>query len=151
MSACTPRRSSARKASMRTSISLCTRPFAFAMLTAGDRPSFVDMDQGTRERLIHSLSSWHFEPHKLPEEEIIACSYILFEALYRIEHLYDTVSVPLSESHVYTFLSLCCAARCFVSRRRCPRPAVGSVGWVVLWNVLSLMCILPDIAASKAL
>ncbi|TFK91193.1 HD-domain/PDEase-like protein [Polyporus arcularius HHB13444] len=59
-------------------------------------PSFVDMDQGTRERLIHSLSSWHFEPHKLPEEEIIACSYILFEALYRIEHLYDTVSVPLS-------------------------------------------------------
>ncbi|RPD75396.1 HD-domain/PDEase-like protein [Lentinus tigrinus ALCF2SS1-7] len=59
-------------------------------------PSFVDMDQGTRERLIHSLSSWHFEPHKLPEEEIIACSYILFEALYRIEHLYETVAVPLS-------------------------------------------------------
>ncbi len=98
MSACTPRRSSARKASMCTSVSLCTRPFAFATLTAGDRPPFVDMDQGTRERLIHSLSSWHFEPHKLPEEEIIACSYILFEALYRIEHLYDTVSVPLSES-----------------------------------------------------
>ncbi|KAI0720811.1 HD-domain/PDEase-like protein [Cerioporus squamosus] len=59
-------------------------------------PSFVDMDEGTRERLIHSLSSWHFEPHKLPEEEVIACSYILFEALYRIEHLYETVSVPLS-------------------------------------------------------
>ncbi|KAI0739159.1 HD-domain/PDEase-like protein [Daedaleopsis nitida] len=58
--------------------------------------SFVDMDQGTRERLIHSLSSWHFEPHKLPEEEIIACSYILFEALYRIEYMCETVSVPLS-------------------------------------------------------
>ncbi|KAI0716394.1 HD-domain/PDEase-like protein [Earliella scabrosa] len=59
-------------------------------------PSFVDMDQATRERLIHSLSSWHFEPHKLPEEEVIACSYILFEALYRIEHMCETVSVPLS-------------------------------------------------------
>ena len=78
----------------------------FAMLTAGDRPSFVDMDQGTRERLIHSLSSWHFEPHKLPEEEVIACSYILFEALYRIEHLYETVAVPLSESQIASSPSL---------------------------------------------
>lgn len=57
----------------------------------------VSLDRGTHERLIHSLSSWHFEPHKLPEEEVIACSYILFEALYRIENMQETVSVSLSE------------------------------------------------------
>lgn len=66
----------------------------------------MDMDQDTRERLIHSLSSWHFEPHKLPEEEIIACSYILFEALYRIEHMFETVAVPLSESLIYIHVTI---------------------------------------------
>lgn len=55
------------------------------------------LNQDTHERLIHSLSSWHFEPHKLPEEEVIACSYILFEALYRIENMQETVSVSLGE------------------------------------------------------
>ena len=63
-------------------------------------PSWVDVDPDTRQRLIHSLSSWHFEPHKLPEEEVLACSYILFEALYRIEHMYDAIPVPLSERSV---------------------------------------------------
>ncbi|TBU38768.1 HD-domain/PDEase-like protein [Dichomitus squalens] len=63
----------------------------------GDQPpSWVDVDPDTRQRLIHSLSSWHFEPHKLPEEEILACSYILFEALFRIEHMHDSISVPLN-------------------------------------------------------
>ena len=61
------------------------------------RTSVVDMPQDVRERLIHSLSSWHFEPHKLPEEEVVACSYILFEALYRIENMYEAVAVPLSK------------------------------------------------------
>ena len=76
----------------------------------GERPSFVDMDQATRERLIHSLSSWHFEPHKLPEEEVIACSYILFEALYRIEHMCETVSVPLSKYLIYVSFNASCVA-----------------------------------------
>ncbi|KAI1784861.1 HD-domain/PDEase-like protein [Ganoderma leucocontextum] len=65
-------------------------------------PSWVDMHPETRARLIHSLSSWHFEPHKLPEEEIIACSYILFEALYRIEHMPH--KVPVSLNSLATFL-----------------------------------------------
>ncbi|CDO77061.1 hypothetical protein BN946_scf184473.g5 [Trametes cinnabarina] len=66
---------------------------------------FVDLDRDTRERLIHSLGSWHFEPHKLPEEEVIACSYILFETLYRIENMQETVSVPLDVFQaVYFFL-----------------------------------------------
>ncbi|KAI0822903.1 HD-domain/PDEase-like protein [Trametes gibbosa] len=67
---------------------------------------FAELDRGTQERLVHSLSSWHFEPHKLPEEEVIACSYILFEALYRIENMRDTVSVPLSS--IATFLQHLC-------------------------------------------
>ncbi|KAI0764545.1 hypothetical protein BD413DRAFT_482506 [Trametes elegans] len=67
---------------------------------------FVDLDRDTRERLINSLSSWHFEPLKLPEEEVIACSYILFEALYRIENLQDIVPVQLG--CVATFLQHLC-------------------------------------------
>ncbi|KAI0367692.1 HD-domain/PDEase-like protein [Pilatotrama ljubarskyi] len=67
---------------------------------------FVELDRSTRERLIHSLSSWHFEPHKLPEEEVIACSYILFEALYRIENMQETVSVSLNS--VAKFLQHLC-------------------------------------------
>lgn len=66
----------------------------------------VSLDRGTHERLIHSLSSWHFEPHKLPEEEVIACSYILFEALYRIENMQETVSVSLGE-HLSSSSALC--------------------------------------------
>ncbi|KAH9848356.1 HD-domain/PDEase-like protein [Lenzites betulinus] len=65
-----------------------------------------DLDRDAQERLVHSLSSWHFEPHKLPEEEVIACSYILFEALYRIENMQETVSVPLSS--IATFLQHLC-------------------------------------------
>ncbi|KAI9066828.1 HD-domain/PDEase-like protein, partial [Trametes sanguinea] len=67
---------------------------------------FVDLEPSTRERLIHSLGSWHFEPHKLPEEEVIACSYILFETLYRIENMQETVSVPLG--YIATFLQHLC-------------------------------------------
>ncbi|OSX60788.1 hypothetical protein POSPLADRAFT_1070404 [Postia placenta MAD-698-R-SB12] len=53
------------------------------------------VEDGTRYRLIHSLCTWNFEPHKLPEEEVLACSYILFEALYRIEGMQDAVGIPL--------------------------------------------------------
>ncbi|OCH89218.1 HD-domain/PDEase-like protein [Obba rivulosa] len=65
-------------------------------------PAFVYMEDDTRCRLIESLCSWNFEPHKLPEEEVIACSYILFEALYRIEGMQDAVGIPLSR--IATFL-----------------------------------------------
>ncbi|EPQ52062.1 HD-domain/PDEase-like protein [Gloeophyllum trabeum ATCC 11539] len=48
-----------------------------------------------RRRLIRSLDSWNFEPHKLPDEEIIACTLILFESLYRMEGMQEDLSVPL--------------------------------------------------------
>ena len=50
----------------------------------------------TRFRLIQSLESWKFEPHKLPEEELLACTLILFEGLYRIEGIEEAVGVSLS-------------------------------------------------------
>ncbi|TCD60865.1 3',5'-cyclic-nucleotide phosphodiesterase, partial [Steccherinum ochraceum] len=31
-------------------------------------------------RLIESLSSWHFEPHKLSSDEVLSCALLLFEA-----------------------------------------------------------------------
>ena len=61
-------------------------------------PSWVDMEPETGARMIHSLSSWHFEPHKLPEEEVLACTYILFEALFRIQGMQDAVGVSLRKS-----------------------------------------------------
>ncbi|KAI0656981.1 HD-domain/PDEase-like protein [Cubamyces menziesii] len=68
--------------------------------------SFINLNFDTRQRLVESLSSWHFEPLKLPDEEVIACAYILFEALYRIEHMQDIVAVPLG--CVATFLQHLC-------------------------------------------
>ncbi|KAJ3487329.1 hypothetical protein NLI96_g3625 [Meripilus lineatus] len=50
-----------------------------------------------RTKLIQSLGEWGFEPHKLPEEEVRACAYILFEALFRIEGLQDAVGVCLEQ------------------------------------------------------
>ncbi|KAH9917671.1 HD-domain/PDEase-like protein [Epithele typhae] len=65
-------------------------------------PPLMDMRPEVRERLIESLSSWHFEPRKLPPEEMVTCSYILFEALYCIENMEDTAGAPLSQ--LATFL-----------------------------------------------
>lgn len=59
------------------------------------RSPFIDIEDDTRSRLIESLGSWHFEPHKLPEEEVLACAYILFEAVFRIEGMTEEISVPL--------------------------------------------------------
>ncbi|TFY76874.1 hypothetical protein EWM64_g7139 [Hericium alpestre] len=57
----------------------------------------------TRRRLIRSLDSWHFEPHKLPDEEVLFCSLILFEALFRIEGLPEAVQVSISALLVVLF------------------------------------------------
>lgn len=60
----------------------------------------TDLSTETRFRLIESLDSWKFEPHKLPEEELLACTLILFEGLYRIEGIEDAVGVSLSTYHL---------------------------------------------------
>ncbi|KAJ3986486.1 hypothetical protein F5890DRAFT_1407294, partial [Lentinula detonsa] len=57
----------------------------------------TDLPAETRTRLIHSLDSWSFEPHKLPDEEVLACAMMLFEALFRIEHMQSSVGLSLKD------------------------------------------------------
>ncbi|KAI0792535.1 hypothetical protein C8Q75DRAFT_714193, partial [Abortiporus biennis] len=65
--------------------------------------SLTTLPHGTRKRLIDSLGSWNFEPHKLPEEEVLSCAYILFEALYRMEGMDSAVGVTLDQLHKFLF------------------------------------------------
>lgn len=51
----------------------------------------------TRGRLLESLDSWTFEPNKLPEEEVLACTYILFESLMCREGVQADTHMSLSE------------------------------------------------------
>jgi len=60
------------------------------------------LPSATRHRLIRSLDSWNFEPHKLPEEEILSCALILFELLFRIEGMTDQVGVSLGQFLITT-------------------------------------------------
>lgn len=48
-----------------------------------------------RTRAIETLDSWNFEPSKLPEEEVLVCTIILFEALLCKEGMEDETSVSL--------------------------------------------------------
>ncbi|KAI0725328.1 HD-domain/PDEase-like protein [Fomitopsis betulina] len=56
----------------------------------------IEVEQSMRDRLVESLGSWNFEPHKLPEEQVVACSYILLQALFRIEGMQEAVGVPVN-------------------------------------------------------
>ncbi|KAG6877304.1 hypothetical protein C0993_008729 [Termitomyces sp. T159_Od127] len=57
----------------------------------------AELPLGTRSRLIKSMETWEFEPHKLPEEELLACTLILFEVLYRIEGLEEAIGVSMKQ------------------------------------------------------
>lgn len=58
----------------------------------------------TRIQAIETLDSWNFEPSKLPEEEVLACTIILFEALLCKEGMEDEIDIslgsPLSDSYL---------------------------------------------------
>ncbi|TDL25150.1 HD-domain/PDEase-like protein [Rickenella mellea] len=58
-------------------------------------PSKVSED--TRRRLIGALDSWNFEPHKLPDDEVLASALILFEVLFRIDGLQEEIDVSLEQ------------------------------------------------------
>ncbi|CAA7264267.1 unnamed protein product [Cyclocybe aegerita] len=62
----------------------------------------ADLPDAVRSRLIRALDRWHFEPHKLPDEEVLACSLILFEALFRVEGMRD--AIPLSMHQISAFI-----------------------------------------------
>lgn len=58
----------------------------------------IEIPPETRKRLIRGLDSWHFEPHKLPDEEVLFCAQILFESLFQIENMQCDTGVSLSPS-----------------------------------------------------
>ncbi|KAH7925466.1 HD-domain/PDEase-like protein [Leucogyrophana mollusca] len=55
----------------------------------------------TRCRLIKSLDRWHFEPHKLPDEEVLFCALILFESLFRIDGMMEEIGVSLDTMSIF--------------------------------------------------
>ncbi|KAG6849961.1 hypothetical protein H0H93_003150 [Arthromyces matolae] len=56
-----------------------------------------DLPLDTRSRLIKSMEKWDFEPHKLPEEELLACTLILFEVLYRVDGMEEAIGVSMKQ------------------------------------------------------
>jgi hypothetical protein len=68
----------------------CTQLFSLH-ITSG--PIHVSLER--RAELIRSLDKWNFEPHKLPEHEVLYCSLVIFEALFRLEGLFDMVPVSI--------------------------------------------------------
>ena len=55
----------------------------------------TDLESNTRASLIDSLSRWHFEPHLLPEEHLLACTSLLFEALFRVSGMEEATGISM--------------------------------------------------------
>ncbi|KAF8556827.1 HD-domain/PDEase-like protein [Imleria badia] len=64
-------------------------------------PSPIEIPPETRRRLIRALDSWHFEPHKLPDEEVLFCAQILFESLFEIENMQNDTGVSLNDISIF--------------------------------------------------
>ncbi|KAG1730867.1 uncharacterized protein EDB91DRAFT_744988 [Suillus paluster] len=54
-----------------------------------------------RVHLIECLDSWHFEPHNLPEEEVLFRAQILFGSLFQIEYMREDIGVSLGQYYSY--------------------------------------------------
>ncbi|KAH9072873.1 hypothetical protein EDB83DRAFT_2359621 [Lactarius deliciosus] len=67
------------------------------VINAHERSSPIDVSLDRRCQLIKSLDNWNFEPHKLPEHEVLYCSLVIFEALFRLDGLSDTVPVSIDQ------------------------------------------------------
>ncbi|KAF9225714.1 HD-domain/PDEase-like protein [Gyrodon lividus] len=61
----------------------------------------IEIPAETRTRLIRALDSWHFEPHKLPDDEVLFCAQILFESLFRIDKMQNDTGVSLSDISIF--------------------------------------------------
>lgn len=63
------------------------------------------MHDEMRTHAIETLDSWNFEPSKLPEEEVLVCTIILFEALLSKDGMEEEINISLggspSDSHLY--------------------------------------------------
>lgn len=62
---------------------------------------FPTITPAARSRLIDTLDSWKFEPHKLPDDEVLVCGQLLFEALLRVEGMQEAVEVSLGAHLVF--------------------------------------------------
>lgn len=67
----------------------------------------INISLERRAELIRSMDNWNFEPHKLPEHEVLYCSLVIFEALFRLEGLLDMipVSIGMCERNIPGFFS----------------------------------------------
>ncbi|KAI5825279.1 HD-domain/PDEase-like protein [Schizophyllum commune Tattone D] len=63
----------------------------------------TDLESGTRASLIDSLSRWHFEPHLLPEEHLLACTSLLFEALFRVSGMEEATGISMAQITPFIF------------------------------------------------
>jgi len=59
-----------------------------------------------RTQAIETLDSWNFEPSKLPEEEVLVCTIILFEALLSKEGMEDETNVSLGMTLSNSYLPI---------------------------------------------
>ena len=60
----------------------------------------------TRIQAIETLDSWNFEPSKLPEEGVLVCTIILFEALLCREGMEDETNITLGTSLSHPYLAI---------------------------------------------
>lgn len=54
------------------------------------------MSDETRRKLVTLLDTPAFEPHKLPPDEVLMCSLILFDTLFQVDGLQEAAGVSLS-------------------------------------------------------
>ncbi|KAF9008107.1 HD-domain/PDEase-like protein [Hymenopellis radicata] len=66
-----------------------------------DLVAWTDLPPATRKRFICSLDSWNFEPHKLGDVEVLQCTMLLFEGLWRIAGMQETVGVSLDQMYPF--------------------------------------------------
>lgn len=64
-------------------------------LTANNSSTSPVILDETRNRAIETLDSWNFEPSKLPEEDVLVCTIILFETLLCKEGMEDEINISL--------------------------------------------------------
>jgi len=81
----------------------CIRQHGLTISLPSTFPTILDE---TRIQAIETLDSWNFEPSKLPEEGVLVCTIILFEALLCREGMEDETNITLGTSLSYPHLTI---------------------------------------------
>ncbi|CAE7220044.1 unnamed protein product [Rhizoctonia solani] len=73
-------------------------PFAYSVEDPPRTPpTYTSPNPAHREHLIALLDRWEFEPHKLSDEDVLACAGLLFQAAFQIDGLQEDVGVGLDQ------------------------------------------------------